>query len=194
MEERNITPEESLSIIQQMIQNSRERFANNGFSFLLWGFLVIIGCLITYICIWLKLYHVINSAWIALMVIGTIWTVTIILRRDKKNRYRSQVDFAGQMLWMGFLISWVITVFAIGGNNTHNPNAFILVLLGLCTFVSGALMQFRPLYFGGVIFWIAAIIANYLPGSQSMLLVAAAMFTGYIIPGWLLRQKVRREK
>lgn len=193
MQDRNITPEESLSIIQQMINNTRERYTNDGFSFLLWGLIVIIGNVVTYFSISYKQYSIITPMWLVLMVIGVVATIVIIIRRDKKNRYRSQIDFIGQMLWLSFLISWFLIAFGITKFNV-DPMPYFCILLGLATFVSGALMQFTPLYFGGVLFWIASLAAPYFTGANSSLLMAAAMFAGYIIPGILLRIKVKKER
>ncbi|MEJ7588699.1 MAG: hypothetical protein WKI04_14155 [Ferruginibacter sp.] len=47
-EEAKFSPQESLHVIQSMINKSKEDLGDNSIFFLLWGWLVFIGCLLQY--------------------------------------------------------------------------------------------------------------------------------------------------
>lgn len=193
MQDRNITPEESLSIIQQMINNTRQRYADDGFYFLLWGILVILGNLNTYYALKVKAYALVNPVWMVLIGIGIVASIVMGIKRDGKKHFKSQAEVITNMLWLAFLISWFLMMY-VSYQFKMYPYPFFFILLGLATFVSGAIVQFVPLYIGGIVFWIGAIIGIQLDSAKNSLLMAAAMLLGYIIPGILLRIKVKKER
>ena len=192
MEEKSITPQESLSIIQQMIADTRERVINDGFFFLLWGILVISGCLITYFAHVYKTYQIINPSWMILMVTGAVWSVIASIRQGRKERVKSHIGYIGQMLWMAFLASMFIVIFLV--QDQELKSTILFILMGLATFTSGAILGFTPLYVGGVIFWGASIIYPQISFPYNSLFFAAMVFIGYVIPGLLLSRKVKKNK
>lgn len=191
MEDKKLTAEQSLDIITKMIANTRNRYLNDGSMFMIWGIIVIVGCVISYVTQNFYPFHYMGYIWLGLMGLGISVTIFKILKRDKRTGYRTQLDVLGQVLWLGFMISFFIIWFFIGKFMT-DPSLFIMVLLGLSTCVSGALMQFKPLYWGGVIFWLGAIIGSFISQKDYALLTAVAMLFGYLIPGWLLKQHVKK--
>ena len=56
-------------------------------------------------------------------------------------------------------------------------------------FISGAVLRFRPLIWGGVSFWILALAAHFGGPVISGLAMPAAMIIGYLVPGYLLRKR-----
>ena len=84
-----------------------------------------------------------------------------------------------------FIVSMILT--KIGWGSTVFP--FFMVLYGLGTFVSGSVIQFKPLIIGGIISWVLAVIAVYLQYDYQILMGALAILFSYIIPGHLLRNK-----
>jgi len=63
------------------------------------------------------------------------------------------------------------------------------MLAGIPTFLSGIIARFSPLMVGGIAFWVCAVAAYFFPGA-GMFIAAAAVLTGYIIPGYMLKRKV----
>lgn len=183
--EANLSHEESLALIQSMINTAKNKVTENGFHFLLWGVLVIVASLTQYIWILLGGREETNMVWIGLPVIGAPTGIIYEKMRDKKMEVRSMLDGVYGYLWLGFGISLGVTIFITSQNNT-NPLPYIMMLMGLATFVSGALYKFKPLLVGGIVFWIAAGLSHYLPGHTILLLNAGATFLGYIVPGILL--------
>ncbi len=71
---------------------------------------------------------------------------------------------------------------------------YIMVLAGLPTFISGIILKFRPLVIGGICFWIIAIIMSFAGPEIFPLGMPVAVVAGYLIPGYMLKNKVRHGK
>ena len=91
-------------------------------------------------------------------------------------------------LWTGVGISFFILSIIV--SNTEQGWAmsypFFIMFYGLGTFVSGKILQFRPLVIGGIFNWALAIACIFVPFDYQLLVAAAAILTSYIIPGYLL--------
>jgi hypothetical protein len=65
----------------------------------------------------------------------------------------------------------------------------VTVLTGLPTFATGAILRFKPLIIGGILFWCIGAAGFFVPGTEGALLYVGAMFFGYIVPGYLLKRQ-----
>jgi hypothetical protein len=57
------------------------------------------------------------------------------------------------------------------------------------TLVSGMILKFRPLIFGGIGFWVFGILGFLVSMETQPLIGAAAIICGYLIPAYLLKSK-----
>jgi hypothetical protein len=72
----------------------------------------------------------------------------------------------------------------------ESPEPYILGAVSIPTVVTGILTRFRPLIVGGVLFILFAVIAvNVHTDYLRSLVSVAALISGYLIPGYLLRMK-----
>jgi hypothetical protein len=94
-------------------------------------------------------------------------------------------------LWTGVGISFFVLTVIISTSKQGwmFSYPFFILLYGLGTYISGRILQFRPLLVGGIINWILACIAAFVHYDYQMLLAAIAILTSYIIPGHLLAAK-----
>jgi len=72
-------------------------------------------------------------------------------------------------------------------------NPLLLVLYGIPTFLSGIIIKFKPLLFGGIFCWTMAFISPFINPEYHVLLSALAVIAAWIIPGHLLRNKFKSE-
>ena len=193
MENKEISPEESLRVIQQMIAESRNKFYNNGFALLFWGILIIAACLGQFILIETGHARHSNYIWPIAIGIGVIVTFVYFRFYARERRFHSRQDANNGILWIGFCITYVVLIYLCINLNI-NPLGFIWCLLGFGLFASGGIYRFKPFYLGAVVFWICAILTLYIGDNVNELWVGAiAMFIGYIVPGYLLWNKAKRE-
>lgn len=193
MNDKNLTHDESLQIIQSMILTARNRITENGFHFLLWGILVIVASIVEYIMqkTGNRLQENLPLSWMIMPVIGLPIAFIYEYRRNRKGRTQGHIDTWFKFLWLGFGITLVITI-AISVLHHMSPIPFILALVGFATFVSGSIYKFTPLILGGIIFWISSLLCIVFPGPEQLLINAGATLIGYILPGILLWKKSRK--
>ena len=75
-----------------------------------------------------------------------------------------------------------------------NTYPMVLMVYGLWLFISGGAIKFKPLIIGGIINWLIGIISFFVPFDLQLLLLAAAVLLGYIIPGYMLKAKFQKLK
>jgi hypothetical protein len=65
----------------------------------------------------------------------------------------------------------------------------MLLLTALPTFVTGIIVRFKPLIFGGIIFWVLGVINFLLPFEYQNPVSVVAFVLGYLVPGYMLKGK-----
>lgn len=187
--ENAMTPEQSLKLIESMIGQAKQSFSRLSFYFLLWGFLLIGAMLTSYLL-------VLNGAgagqgliWGIVGVVGGVASAVHGAREGKKEKVSNPMDSLVGWVWASFVITMIIMI--ICSNSTGNdPGANITLLTGMPTFLTGQIVRFRPLIFGGILFWIAGIIMHFTHDTAMLVgLYCGAMLLGYIIPGFMLKRQ-----
>jgi hypothetical protein len=69
---------------------------------------------------------------------------------------------------------------------------FYILLYSIGTYISGSLLNFKPMKIGGAACLVFVAVAPYLEYTLQILLTALAILISYIIPGHLLRAQYRR--
>ncbi len=190
-EEKTLTPQESLRVIRETIDIAKHSFRENGFHFLLWGWLVVFASIAHYYLWEIQPVERPDIAWIVMVVVGVPVALLYEWRRNKNERTQNVMHSWYGLIWLGFGISMTISIpTAIRGG--LSPVPFILILVGFATFMSGILLRFRPLIFGAAVIWAGALWCLFLSPPQHLLLQAATAVLGYLIPGYLLNAQSRR--
>lgn len=190
---KELTPLESLELIQSMIERTKGHVADNSFYFLLWGWMVFICSLIEYILkVWLH-FDQHYLVWLS-MPAGGVISVLYGMRHAQKNKIRTYVNEALDYLWIAIFLAFMALVF-INSKNAYWENVFTyyILLYAIGTFVSGKLMRFRPLVIGGLINFVLAAISGRFSFDNQLLIAALAILTSYIIPGHLLKIRFQQQ-
>jgi len=189
-EEKVLNPAESLRIIRETIDVANKGVQENGFHFLLWGWLVVIAGLAEY---YLRHMHrdiEPSMVWMIMPVIGVPAAFIYEWRRDKKQQSQNIVREWYGMLWLGFGISLILAI-ALTVRAHVSPIPVILILAAFATFMSGILLRFKALVFGAIVLWAGAAICMAVPIGEHALVQAGATVLGYLVPGYMLNQKAR---
>lgn len=188
-EEKVLTGEESLKIIAEMISKTKTNICQSSFHLLFWGWLIFFCSLTEYILYRLTDF---NNPWYIwfLVIPGVFVSITYGFVKGRKEQVYTYATSIYIWTWLGFLAAAVV-LFVVLWKNMEMFSPFMLLLAGVPTFVSGIILKFRPLIIGALTFWIFAIVARYGGGDLAPLAVPAAMLTGYLIPGYLLKSKDR---
>ncbi|MGQ9620351.1 MAG: hypothetical protein ACUVTX_05130 [Bacteroidales bacterium] len=186
-EEKMMSGEESLSIITEMINKTKSDIRQAIFHLLLWGWLLL-GCSISEYLLykftdfatpWYVWFFVIPGVFVS-MIYGYL--------TGRKLRFYTYASMIYMWTWISFLFAAVV-LFIIQAKNMELFPSLVLTLAGMSTFISGVIIKFKPLILGGLSFWIFALVAHFAGYDISSISFPAAMLTGYLIPGYILKIK-----
>ena len=190
--ETQFTEQQSIKVIHEMIENTKAKFRDNGFFYLLWGWLVLIASISHFIMMNLG-YEYAWLPWPVMMIGGGIVSGIAGYRLGKKASVKTFFDTAIVSLWYAFTITLFIILVAsgVGRISWDTANVLIIALYGLGTFISGSMMKFKPLILGGIFSWILAIVGLFLSSYYSLPLVAISIIVAYLIPGYMLKSRAK---
>jgi hypothetical protein len=190
--EKLMSGEESLRIITEMINKTKVNIRQGSFHLLFWGWLIFACSMSEFLLmkftgfthpyyVW---FFVIPGAFIS-MIYGYV--------TGRKAKVHTYADMLYMWTWLGFLIAGIV-LFIVHSKRLDTVGPYILLLAGFPTFISGFIIKFRPLIVGGICFWVMAIIVTFTGPSVAPLGMPLAVLTGYLIPGYMLKNKVNHDK
>jgi hypothetical protein len=186
---QNMTPHESLQLIESMIEQAKKSFSRMSFYFLLWGVLLIGAMLATYLLRGTEGAWSHGAAWGVAGVLGGVISSIYGARQSKTEPIANPMDRIIGWVWATFVTTMIVMILVISGGG-KDPCVMITLLTGLPTFLTGQIMRFRPLIFGGILFWIAGIAMHLTSDALTLTaLYCGAMLFGYIIPGIMLKRQ-----
>lgn len=208
MEDKKLTPQESMDLISDMISTTRRRFSIKDSNILiLWGTVLTIIPLA--IALLTTAIHTSkwNLLWLLLIPTG-IYNVYA----SRKYRIHEPISYTDQIsanIWKGTWCIAVITavICAIFTYATDNSTVwmamffFAFLIIGMATMSEGFVIRERTLAFGGIcgvivgmIFfgcYISKIMISAIPGYLLMTATYAIMF---LLPGIVIRNKIKNNR
>lgn len=190
--DQQLSNEQSLEIIHQMIRQAKTTITETGLSWLLWGSMLFLTSIATYIFIDIGSKNIFLG-WNIFGAVTLILLAADILK-PKKKTVRTYVDDLLKMVDIGFVVCMFCVIISI--NIAVSPNAgfgFLLMIFAFLMLIKGSVVKSRALIIGAIVNWIGtiAIFINK-EFKYDMLIMAAAVLIGYIIPGFLLRAAYRK--
>lgn len=194
MQSENFSPKDSLLLIDNMIKQAKNRFSENGFLYLLWGWVILLSSVGHFILIKLQLFKHPEMIWMSTWL-TIIYQVIYLVRKRKEETVKTYSEHIIGYVWMVFGISLGMISFILSKtDNWEVMNALLLMLYGMPTFLSGVIMRFTALKVGGIICWSLSIVAVLVAPVYVLLLLAVAVIAAWIVPGYLLRKKFKNQK
>src|SRR5215471_16799547 len=194
MEGENISGQQSLEIIESMINKAKNQFSENGTLYLIWGWWVFICSLAEFYLLNVLQYEKHWIVWWSMWIV-LIYQTIYLRKKRKRNRVRTYTDEIIGFVWITFFILIVLLAFFVARINDPKAIALLdpafLVLYGMPTFLSGIILKFRPLIIGGICCWILSVICSFIASEYHLLMIPMAMLTAWIIPGYLLRKRFK---
>lgn len=194
MTEEKFSPQESLFLIQSMIDKTKQNLRENSFYFLLWGWLVFAGALLHFSLMKFTDFRQPYLAW-NLMWIGA---VVSIIKGIKEGRSEAIKTYVGDTMKyfgisMGIIYAGLIFIFARFDLWLYAFPIYILVYAMTCFFM-GSIMQFPFLKWAGLSCLVIMVASAFIDYEWQLLLMALAVLISYIIPGHLLSIKDKQAK
>jgi hypothetical protein len=190
-DENMMTGEESLKIITDMINKTKVNISQGSFHLLFWGWLIFLCSISDFILNRFTEFN--HSYYVWFLVIPGIFVSMIYgYVKGRKATVHTYAERVYMWTWIGFLGAF-ITLFIIQSERLEAVGQYILLLAGFATFLSGMIIRFRPLIIGGILFWVIAVGVSFAGPSIAPLGMPLAVITGYLLPGYLLKNKVQHD-
>ncbi|MBN1779624.1 hypothetical protein JW948_00725 [bacterium] len=195
MEKKKLTPEESLRLITQTIEETKQRLQEDGHIIILWGVLMFTVFFSQYFFSWVGLYKKFDIIWTtALFPLGAIYTFIYYRKTvNKKNLPKTLLTrVIGTMGWaMGMNLMVMGFLFSQKLGDAMAP--VFIILLALSMIVTGASIQFKPLFIGGLLLNLIGFVTFWLDRDYHGFSLMLGAVVGLIIPGILLNKARRKE-
>ena len=190
--DEQLSKEKSLEIIHQMINQAKTNITDNGLSWLLWGIMIFLASLSTYFF----LYIGSDNIFLGWNIFGIVTIILLLydIFRPKKKLVSTYVSDLMKLVDIGFIICLFTIIFsinvAVGANGGFG---FFLMIFAFMMLIKGGAIKSRSLMIGAVVNWAGAIVMFINKEFKyDMLIMAAAVLIGYIIPGILLWRQYRK--
>jgi hypothetical protein len=192
--EKPLNETESLALISSMIKKTQGSLQDNGFYFLLWGWLVFCASSIQYVLLKMEMPEASNYTWAILMPLGGIISGVRGWKDGKKSRVKTYTDELLNYALIAFTTAlFIVLIFMSMHGGWQLAYPMIMMVYGMWLFISGGALKFKPLVIGGIINFGCAIAGFYIHTYELILLLSFAVLAGYIIPGHLLNAKFKRQ-
>ncbi|MDP3393254.1 hypothetical protein [Sediminibacterium sp.] len=187
-----LSAQSSLALIESMINKAQNRYSENGTLYLLWGWIIFTCSLVHYSLLTYTSMGA-NAGYIWMLTIAALaYQLYYLNSKEKKETVKTYTDEMIGYVWMVFGISMgVVSFISAKLGNWQLMYALILLLYGMPTFLTGAIMRFSPLKIGGIVCWLLSVSAVYISTKEIILLLIPAVISAWIIPGYLLRAKFK---
>lgn len=207
MEEKKINEKESLAIITEMIDRTKNRLRiGDGNMLLLWGYTSLAVTALTLSVLIITQHPASNWLWFLIWIIGGSASARICRRRDCDSSVRTYIDNITSGLWslvgscaiLFTAICLVLMLFA-GKDCWISMLVFGLLIVGMAIVIQGIIIKERCLVAGGSVGIICgAVVMCFAIGGISISiwwafpLIAVSFLLMLIVPGHILNYKARK--
>ncbi len=214
MDNKPLTSQESLHLINTMINKARDAWHDTGVGAMLWGSVIAVCSLVrlSEIQFGYKLPFDINL----LTLFAIIPQIFITIKEKRERKVKSYDDTFIDYIWLAFGISIFLLIHVVnlvfaswapvsqeysrlaGHASPFKFSEFVmplfLILYGLPTFITGAACKFKPMFWGGIFCWVCSIITVYTHYKLDLLLTAFSAIMAWFIPGLIMEREYRKAK
>ncbi|SJZ34836.1 hypothetical protein [Sediminibacterium ginsengisoli] len=216
---RDLTEQESLALISNMIQKVKASHHDTGITSLMWGTVVTLASLVTYLQREFE-FKIGFDIWLIVFA-AIIPQVIITLRKRRQIKVVKYEDAALDAVWLAFGLSifgltvyqnivpyatvtlsheegWQMVKHYTDGSGKPDEilrpfplsiYSIYILLYAVPTLVTGITKKFRYMILGAILSYVAFVISCYTASKYDMLLGAIAAAFCWLIPGIIIRRK-----
>lgn len=189
MEQEKLKVEESLTIISEMISNTKYNISQDKIIYLMWGYAVAISSMIHYLLQYQLGIKMAWLVWLTMPIAGVIHGIYFSRKKRSSNVF-SFTDRALASVWKSFVAALLVFLFASPAIGWSGVYPLLMVLYGIATASTGGIIKFRALSIGGYLSMLVGFAAFYLNFEIQLFLISLAVIFSFIIPGHLLPKKL----
>ena len=192
---QHFSAQQSLQVIQSMIDKAKNDVASNSFYFLLWGWLIFTAAILQFLLMKFTSFEYHYLTW-NLMWIGGIASMIKGMKDSKKTIVRTFVGEAMKYFGISQCILYAGLIFIFGKYDLWEKSfPFYILMYAVACFFMGSLLQFPLLKWTGLLCLPIVVVSLYLTFQWQLLTIALAILVSYIIPGHVLstREKLQNK-
>lgn len=216
-EEKQLTEQESLKLITDMIGKAKNRYHESGAGAIVWGTVVGIAGLMSFAQRYWD-FSIGFDIWLIVLA-AFIPQIFISVREAKRKKVVSYSEQYLDAIWLVFGLSIFMLTFymnvssgvaermiaADGGEllyknlktgeiTHHKPYilsgySLLLLMYAMPTLATGISQKFKPMIIGGSLCYVYFLISCFTPATYDLLLNGIAGITNWLIPGLILRNR-----
>jgi hypothetical protein len=190
--DRPLSHNESLELIQEMIYKAKNSYHESGTSALLWGGIIMFCSAVSFVNIYWQIGWL-NQVWL-LTFVAVIPQIIISVRESKAQKFKSHTADAMSGIWISFGIAIFLASYYTDVVKVEGAASLFLILYGMPTFATGYTHRFTAMIVGGIICWACSIVSFYTGRQIDLLLFFIAAFFAWFLPGLILRSAYLKEK
>jgi len=222
-EEPQLSEQDSLRLITEMIQKAKKSYHDTGISALLWGTAVFVASFVTYLQLEFD-YKLPFDIWL-IVLFAILPQIVISLRESKFRKFRSHDDIAIDTIWIVYAATlfwindlseqvpgvtlklihiegWQMMKHPLNATVPDEPlrpfapsiTSIFILIYALPTLATGIIKQFRPMTIGALITYGLFIVSCFTENKYDMLLSAITALVCWFIPGIILRKRYLKQK
>jgi len=189
--ENPLSGEESLKLINEMINKAKESYVSKGIASMVWGALIVTCSLLT----WAQIQYDFNlgfDIWL-LVFLAVIPQVYFSVKEKRQRTFVGHHDAIMSYLWTTFGICIFIITFYQNKVGANSSASLFMMLYGIPTFITGGVFKFKPMIWGGLICWGLSIGSMFTPLATDMLFMAACGLFAWLLPGIILWNRYQKQ-
>lgn len=213
-DKNSFSERESLALITEMIGKAKDSYHDTGIAAIMWGSVIAFCSLIK--VSELHFNYKLPFDIFLLTFVAVIPQILLSYKERKKQTVRTYNQVALDYTWTAFGIAVFLMVFVTNAvfaklgafneayvSNTGKQDFFrfseftaalFLIIYGIPTFITGAVMKFKPMLLGGIVCWAASLVSLFTPVKIDLLLTALSAGVAWLIPGIILFKKYLQRK
>lgn len=162
--EKELSQEESLMIIQQMINTAKKEQKDDGRGWIIWGWMLFVASILTVINLhykWFNLFFFWNILGVFTLIFLSVDLVKAFVIKDKA-RVKTYTKSLFDKLNAGFFICIMFNILAINlGVGPVKGFALLIGLYGFWILIYGTALDFKPSVIASFITWTFGFIALF---------------------------------
>ena len=192
MEEKELSNEESLKLINRMIYEAKGYFYESGISALIYGFSILICSLLAY----MQSRQIINLPFFSFCLLIPVFFIQawVQFKEEKKKKAKTFTDEAIDYVWTGFFLSVIAALSGVFVGAGYFIITIILFLTAFATFLTGAIAKFKYNIAAGIICLLMAAVSFFIQNENIYFFLMAASILVWIIPGFMMRIYFKKQQ
>nr|WP_321450089.1 hypothetical protein [uncultured Carboxylicivirga sp.] len=188
-----LNEEQSLQVIREMIQISQQKLKQDGILFIVWGWIAVINYfflnyLVDIYTPGYQLMKVVRTLRLLLPLAGIGFTLYYMYQSRKKAT--TFISISLRYIWIG-LLACMVLINLIQFNVLHQihfelQHPIFMTLIGFSIVITGGLLRYNPIIYGGLFFGLLAYVASLYPIDKQLMIEAVGWLIAFVIPGHIM--------